>query len=96
MTDESKTIIAVATPAVSGAIAIIRISGKDALSGIKTVFSGFKEKVTPRTAYLGVINAGDYVDQALGIYFKAPHSYTGEDVVETILSRKLYSCERNS
>jgi tRNA modification GTPase len=84
MTDESKTIIAVATPAASGAIAIIRISGSEALTGVKKVFSSFKnnEKIEPRKAYFGVIEAGEYKDECLVIYFNAPHSYTGEEVIE--------------
>lgn len=82
MTDSTKTIIAVATPAASGAISIIRISGNDALQSVKAVFSGFKETVEPRRAYYGIIAAGEYKDECLAIYFKAPNSYTGEDVVE--------------
>lgn len=82
MTEESKTIIAVATPVASGAIAIIRISGNDALEGVKRVFSGFKGEVKPRYAYYGKIEAGEYQDDCLAIYFKAPASYTGEDSVE--------------
>ena len=82
MTEDSKTIIAVATPVASGAIAIIRISGKDAFDGVKRVFSGFKNEVEPRKAYYGKIEAGEYQDDCLAIYFKGPNSYTGEDSVE--------------
>ncbi len=82
MTDESKTIVAVATPAASGAIAIIRVSGNDALRGVSAIFSGFNKKIEPRKAYLGKIEAGEYVDESIAIFFNAPNSYTGEDVVE--------------
>ena len=84
MTEESKTIVAVATPAVSSAIAIIRISGKDALRVSKSVFFGFSNTkiIEPRKMYFGKINAGKYNDECLGVFFENPKSYTGEDVVE--------------
>ena len=75
------TIAAVATAHGVGAISIIRLSGADALSlALKLT------KITslvPRYATLAKIYAeGELIDEALLIYFKAPHSFTGEDVVE--------------
>ncbi len=75
------TIAAVATAHGVGAISIIRLSGADALSlALKLT------KITslvPRYATLTKIYAeGELIDEALLIYFKAPHSFTGEDVVE--------------
>ncbi len=82
MNSEDKTIIAIATALGSGAIGVIRISGKHALSGVSEVFAPFKGEVTPRKAYFGEIKAGEYRDQILAVYFAAPASYTGEDSVE--------------
>ena len=77
----NETIAAVATAHGVGAISIIRLSGANALSlALKLT------KITslvPRYATLTKIYAeGELVDEALLIYFKAPHSFTGEDVVE--------------
>ena len=77
----NETIAAVATAHGVGAISIIRLSGANALSlALKLT------KITsliPRYATLTKIYAdGELIDEALLIYFKAPHSFTGEDVVE--------------
>ena len=52
MTEEGKTIIAIATAAGPGAIGIIRISGPDSLKGVKRAFTGFKREVKPNTCLL--------------------------------------------
>ena len=81
MTD---TIVALATPEVErGAIGIIRMSGEDALSIVKKVFSakGF-DSVEPNKMYLGKVQAKNFNDRAFCMYCKAPKSYTGEDIVE--------------
>ena len=80
------TICAQATAVGSGGIAIIRISGPQALSDAEQVFFPYKKKNglwKPRYMYLGEIRSSDQlIDQALGVYFRAPNSYTGEDVFE--------------
>lgn len=75
------TIVAIATAYGVGAICIIRISGSRALS-IATALSGCELK--PRYATLVNLTSskGEPLDEAIAIYFKAPHSFTGEDVVE--------------
>ena len=78
------TIVALATPEVErGAIGIIRMSGEDALSIVKKVFSakGF-DSVEPNKMYLGKVQAKNFNDRAFCMYCKAPKSYTGEDIVE--------------
>ncbi|MBQ8178252.1 MAG: tRNA uridine-5-carboxymethylaminomethyl(34) synthesis GTPase MnmE, partial [Clostridia bacterium] len=78
------TIVALATPEVErGAIGIIRMSGEDALSIVKKVFSanGF-DNVEPNKMYLGKVQAKNFNDRAFCMYCKAPKSYTGEDIVE--------------
>lgn len=74
-------IIAVATPPGRGAIGVIRLSGKN----LKT-FSAqlLKQPLRPRSVQLVIIkdDSGLQIDQVLAIYFPAPQSYTGEDILE--------------
>ncbi|NPA58612.1 MAG: tRNA uridine-5-carboxymethylaminomethyl(34) synthesis GTPase MnmE [Aquificae bacterium] len=81
--DEKDTIVASATPLIPSAVGIIRLSGEDALQIGKRLFS-LPEKVEERKAYFGRIRdrEGKTIDEGLFIYFKAPRSFTGEDVVE--------------
>ena len=76
------TICAVATPVGNGGVAIIRVSGERALEIAGKVFAKLQDKVEPRRAIFGKLNFDNVVDDALAIYFKAPKSFTGEDVVE--------------
>lgn len=73
-------IVALATPYGVGAISIIRLSGKDALDIAKKICGD----LTPRMAHLRDLKDkfGNILDEAIVIYFKAPFSFTGEDVVE--------------
>ena len=74
-------IVAIATAAGRGAVGMVRVSGKD-LSAI--VAAVCDRALLPRHAtYLPFLDAtGDAIDKGLAIYFPAPHSYTGEDVLE--------------
>jgi tRNA modification GTPase len=78
------TICALATPAGMGAIALIRISGSKAWDFVGDCFiSKTNRTIAPRTVYLGDFYHGNTVlDQVLVTYFKRPHSFTGEDMVE--------------
>lgn len=80
-------IVALATPAGAGAIAVIRISGPDALEKGFSIFRPLRKKDMYRqkshTLHLGHILDGEKVlDEILLSIFKAPHSYTGENTVE--------------
>ena len=81
-----ENISAIATPAGKGGVAIIRISGKSPLVITEKMFSPTgKTKVAdfePYKMYTGKIDGGNFSDFGLCVYFKAPASYTGEDVVE--------------
>ncbi|MDE6741873.1 MAG: tRNA uridine-5-carboxymethylaminomethyl(34) synthesis GTPase MnmE, partial [Muribaculaceae bacterium] len=84
-TISDKTIVAVATPSGEGALAIIRLSGKDSLLIADSVWKGTKLNDCPsHTVHLGnIINEnGDILDQAVATVFRGPNSFTGEDVVE--------------
>jgi tRNA modification GTPase len=85
MNFDSSPIAAIATAPGRGGIGVVRISGKN-LSGIAEAVLGKEKaaKLQPRHAsYLSFLNEdGSVIDQGLAIYFSAPHSYTGEDVLE--------------
>ncbi|MGM0533049.1 MAG: tRNA uridine-5-carboxymethylaminomethyl(34) synthesis GTPase MnmE [Campylobacterota bacterium] len=82
MTSENSTIAATATASGVASISIVRISGPQALHIAKTISA--KDDFTPRMATLSYLydSSGEAIDQAIIIYFKAPYSFTGEDVVE--------------
>ena len=75
------SIVSIATAPGRGAVGIVRVSGKD-LSGL--IAQLFGRTLTPRVAnYLPFTQVdGSHVDNGIAIYFKAPQSYTGEDVLE--------------
>lgn len=80
-----KTIYALSTVFGKSGIAVIRISGPDALCVIKEITKIDVEHIKSRYAYYTPIidkNSKELLDKTLVIYFKAPHSFTGEDVVE--------------
>jgi len=78
---DNDTIVALATASGAGAIHIVRISGNKSLEIAKKITK--KQNFTPRLATLSsVFDKDDLIDQAIVIYFKAPNSYTGEDIVE--------------
>jgi tRNA modification GTPase len=78
----SSTIVAIATASGISSISIIRLSGKDSLSLAKIV--SHKKNIIPRHAHLTSLynKDDDLIDHAIMIYFKTPHSFTGEDIVE--------------
>ncbi len=82
------TICAVATPPGMGAIAIVRISGENSLNILLKIFKATAKQLTAESIqshhlYFGEIRENEKIlDEVLVSYFKAPHSYTGEDAVE--------------
>ncbi|HIP43602.1 MAG TPA: tRNA uridine-5-carboxymethylaminomethyl(34) synthesis GTPase MnmE [Aquifex aeolicus] len=76
-------IVAIATPYGEGAIGIIRLSGKNVLDIVKKFFKT-KSRIKPRYAHFGKLydEEGEELDEGVLIYYKAPNSYTGEDLVE--------------
>jgi tRNA modification GTPase len=77
-------IAAIATAPGRGGIGVVRLSGKDLWSVVAAVCGRMPDQLQPRHAtYLPFLrDDGSVIDQGLAIYFKAPHSYTGEDVLE--------------
>lgn len=80
----NETIVALATPPGVGAIGVIRLSGNKAIEITDTIFKGKKLASQPsHTLHFGKIMQGDTVlDEVVVSLYKAPKSYTGEDVVE--------------
>ena len=83
------TVAAVSTPYGKGGVAVIRISGEDALAVAERMFSPVDKSSlashAPRTAVYGLVvdpADGRVLDDAIAITFRAPHSFTGEDTVE--------------
>lgn len=77
----NETIVAIATSNGVGSIAIVRLSGNQALQIAKKISQ--KDNIIPRYAHLVyVFDEEDVIDQAVMLYFKSPKSFTGEDIVE--------------
>ena len=79
----NETIVALATPMMTSALAIIRISGKEALSLTNEIFSKDIYKLQPNVATYGLLKYKDEtIDEVMLTVYKTPKSYTGEDMVE--------------
>lgn len=81
LTAPGETIAAVATPPGRGGIGIVRVSGPRAREIVRAVAG---ELPAPRSATFSRFSAGDGqpIDEGIALFFPAPHSYTGEDVIE--------------
>ncbi len=94
------TICALATPHGTGAIAVVRLSGKDSHAIASHIFMQDEHpfvvsKAIIRKACFGVIMDGDQLlDEALVTFFKAPYSFTGEDAVEISVHGSPYIQQR--
>jgi tRNA modification GTPase len=98
-TKEMNTICAISTPYGSGGIAVIRVSGESAISIVDGLFRGRKSllEAVAYTVHYGEIRrksaeskSEEVLDQVLVSVFRAPHSFTGEDVVEVACHGSLY------
>ena len=77
------TIAAISTPIGHGGIGIVRMSGEKSLEIVKKVFKSKHSEFQPNSIVYGKIyDKDELLDEVLVSYFKAPFSYTGEDVVE--------------
>lgn len=85
--NDSDTICAVSTPSGVGGIAVVRVSGKDALNIVDKIWCGKRlSEVRSHSAHLGDIadpeDSATPLDTAVATVFRGPASFTGEDVVE--------------
>ncbi len=75
------TIFALSSGKGKSGVSIVRISGPDARAALLAL--GIADLPKPRVATFAKLkNKGDIIDQALVLYFNAPHSFSGEDIVE--------------
>ena len=90
----NSSIAAISTAPATGGVAIIRVSGQDALTIASKMFSpSGKTKVedfSPNRMYPGNILCDGFTDYGMCVYFRAPRSFTGEDVVEFHCHGGLY------
>lgn len=87
------TICAISTPYGSGGIAVVRVSGTDAIALTDSLFRGRKslQEAQANTIHYGTIARDtEVLDEVLVSVFRAPHSFTGEDVVEIACHGSLY------
>ena len=90
-----KTICAISTPYGSGGIAVVRVSGASAIQIVDSLFYARKPltEAAAYTVHYGEIRRearGEILDQVLVSVFRAPHSFTGEDVVEIACHGSMY------
>ncbi len=93
---DTDTIVAPAT-AVGGALCIIRLSGKEAITICNSIFRGRKPLCEAKTAtlhYGDVVDGNEVVDDVVVSVFRAPHSYTGEETVELSAHGSRYVVQR--
>ncbi len=81
------TVVALATPRVTGALAVVRLSGPQSLDILSHMVRKDKAGITPNEAFFATVYDGNgadgkALDQAVIVFFKGPRSYTGEDTVE--------------
>ena len=90
------SICAISTPYGSGGIAVVRVSGEQAIAIVDTLFHGRKSLTEAKayTVHYGEIRrkarGEEILDQVLVSVFRAPHSFTGEDVVEIACHGSIY------
>ncbi len=94
-----KTIAAISTPPGAGGMGVIRVSGENAVETVENIFQSISEKKVSKmkgytAAYGKIIDRGEFIDEAVILVFKAPHSYTGEDVVEISCHGGMYITKR--
>lgn len=101
---KGETIAAIATPPGEGGVAVIRISGDNALGVAEKIFSGPIRSYQTHTAHFGKVLDldGNAIDEALALVMISPRSYTGEDTVEihchggSLISQKVLNVILNA
>lgn len=83
---DTDTIAALSTPPGRGGIAVIRISGEKTAAVVRKIIENCPQKIVPRQTYHGFVTDGGpqkkRIDECVMVFFKAPHSFTGEDTAE--------------
>ena len=84
-TINNDTIVAISTPHGMGGIAVVRVSGDDAISIVAKRWKGAPiSEMKSHTAHFGRLldTSGELLDEVVLTLFRGPHSFTGEDVIE--------------
>lgn len=91
----NKTIVAISTPSGNGAIAVIRLSGTDTFKILGSCFSNKQLGTTANALLYGhILDNDEVIDEVVVAVFKAPHSYTKEDVAEISCHGSIYIQKR--
>ena len=92
MEKRNDTVCAIMTPLLSGATGAVRISGPEAFSSAETVFSVSLADKPGHTLHYGVVydSAGRALDDVVASVYRAPKSFTGEDIVEFSCHGSVY------
>jgi tRNA modification GTPase len=91
---DDETIVALATPPGKAGIAVIRLSGSKSQAIVSALFEPLPIAWQPRKSYHGFIHAQErHIDECLVTLFKAPRSYSGEDMVEISLHSNMFIVE---
>ena len=85
MVKKQDTIYALSTPPGKSAIAVVRISGSKAFNYINKMSTSMPTAPNKSTLNKLITHTGDIIDQTITTYYKAPKSFTGEDMVEISL-----------
>lgn len=89
-----ETIVALATPPLKSALAIIRLSGDDCFKVVSKIFSKDISNATKRDIHYGyILDNGKEVDQVVLLTYVSPHSFTGENSVEIICHGSVLICK---
>jgi len=91
---DDDAIVALATPPGRAGIAVIRISGSRSESIVRKIIRPLPAKLQARRSYHGfILAAAQRIDECLAVIFKAPRSYSGEDMAEISLHSNLFVVE---
>ena len=91
--DKDQTIVAISTPPGVGGIAVIRVSGTNAIPTVERVWKGFPlSKAESHTVHYGILldGSGNNLDECVAVVYKAPKSYTTQDTVEISVHGSRY------
>jgi tRNA modification GTPase len=89
------TIAALSTPPGTGAIALLRLSGPEAWGIARRLAPSLPSEITARRAYFApLLDAEGTVDEAVITFYRGPHSYTGEHIVELSVHGSPYVQQR--
>ena len=94
MNSINDTIVALCSGAVKAAISVIRVSGTDSFDIVNSIFSNKKEKEHQKVYYGYIKDQDEIIDEVMVTFYKGPHSFTAEDMVEISCHGNMYIVEK--